>query len=148
MVTRKAMTCAIARYFVKTLHAALPPEDYGLTGSGRVLSEVLLLVPAEEALGLRLGSRTTRELAVEVDHSLHADSICCGTKTLLISMVSRPLLNSFFVSLPILRSRPRHARSNTARLEGSCSCFQLGRDAHIVSYCGIWCLELDGRHLH
>jgi len=78
------MTCAIARHFVNILHAGLPAKDNNLTGSGRVLSEILLLVPAEEALGLRLRSRTTGELAVEVDHSLHADSICCGTKTLLI----------------------------------------------------------------
>lgn len=107
------MTCAIARD-LSTFCVALLAKENNLTSSGRVLSEVLLLVPAEEALGLRLGSRATGELAVEVDHSLHADGICCSTKTLLIPVVSRLLSPPSFVSPLILRSPPRHARSDAA----------------------------------
>ena len=49
---------------------------------GRVLAEVLLLVAAEEALRLDGGSRTTRELLVEVDNTLHAEGIRSGANCL------------------------------------------------------------------
>lgn len=48
----------------------------------RVLAKVLGLVPAEEAGGLDLRSRTPGELLVEVDDALHADGIRGSTNGL------------------------------------------------------------------
>lgn len=52
------------------------------TLGGGVLAEVGLLVTAEEALGLGLGSRAAGELLVEADDLLHADGIGGGTNGL------------------------------------------------------------------
>lgn len=54
-----------------------------------VLSEVLCLVSAHESLWLDLGSRTTGKLLIEVDYTLHANSIFGGAESLfLISHLS------------------------------------------------------------
>ena len=52
------------------------------TFASRVLPEVLGLVFAKETSGLRLRSRASRELLVEVDDTLHTNSIWCGTDSL------------------------------------------------------------------
>ena len=52
------------------------------TLSGRVLAEVLGLVSAEKTGGLDLGGRSTGQLLVEVDDTLHAQSIRVGANCL------------------------------------------------------------------
>jgi hypothetical protein len=63
---------------VSTMASLLPQEDISRlkrTLDGRVFSEVLCLVTAEETLGLDLGGSATGKFLVEADNSLHAKSI-------------------------------------------------------------------------
>jgi hypothetical protein len=54
------------------------PVDGIRTPSGRLLAHVLLLVAAEEALAVGLGSWATGQLLVEAHNLLHADGIGRG----------------------------------------------------------------------
>lgn len=84
MASRNPITCAIAREHHQYPNSSPSLSMFGilLTSSRWVLAEVLLLIPAEEALGLRLRCSTTGKLAVELDYSLHASSITSSTETL------------------------------------------------------------------
>lgn len=85
------------------------------TPSGRVLAKVLGLVPAEDALGLHLGSRSSGEFFVEVDDALHARGTGSATDGLERIRQQLPLMLRF----PCLSSSVDRSSDRSPRLEHS-----------------------------
>lgn len=95
------------------------------TLGGRVLAKVLGLVSAKETSGLNLGSRASGELLVEVDDTLHADSIRGGTESLYPRQKYRPCVFQVCCSkFPMVFS---HVQSNP-----SCSPSKRNRNQTIM----------------